>query len=316
MRNDSNGMSATYWRPGQESNVDVLCASLRGRQLPLLLREEVQIALCVTPVYVNEAWCSPQFVPAGSLVFTNSLECRGFVAASAAALCELRVLLVSPEALHRACTAARHVDDNSLLPRFARLVVTAPDVAEEFSHMMDLLRPAGSAVSTAKGSAEGSAEGSADVGGLLARLVDEYSADSDLLHAPVELPVTATAMNRVVEFLRSHFSDRITLDDMARVAGLSKSHLLRAFRRRYGLSPSEYLMQLRLARALRLIGCGTSICRAAFDAGFADQSHLTRYLRRMIGCTPAGYARLTAPHPCRWMSPTHKEVLPTARGII
>jgi AraC-like DNA-binding protein len=83
------------------------------------------------------------------------------------------------------------------------------------------------------------------------------------------------------------------LASLAAEAGLSRFQLLRAFSRELGLTPHAYLVQRRLALAQSLIGRGTPIAHAAAQAGFADQSHLTRLFTRCLGYTPAAYARAT-----------------------
>jgi AraC-like DNA-binding protein len=62
----------------------------------------------------------------------------------------------------------------------------------------------------------------------------------------------------------------------------------------YGMSPGDYQRQLRLRAARRLIAQGSPIGAAAAQAGFSDQSHLSRWFIRCYGITPGGYQRATA----------------------
>jgi AraC-like DNA-binding protein len=78
---------------------------------------------------------------------------------------------------------------------------------------------------------------------------------------------------------------------LAAEAGLSRFQLLRAFARDLHLTPHAYLVQRRLALARSLIDRGAGLAEAAAQAGFADQSHLTRLFRRCLGFTPAVYAK-------------------------
>jgi AraC-like DNA-binding protein len=78
---------------------------------------------------------------------------------------------------------------------------------------------------------------------------------------------------------------------LAALACVSKSYLVRTFHRAVGLPPHSYQVQLRIARAARLIAMGASLSRAAFDAGFSDQSHLSRKFKSAYGLTPLGFAR-------------------------
>jgi AraC-like DNA-binding protein len=80
-----------------------------------------------------------------------------------------------------------------------------------------------------------------------------------------------------------------TLADVASAAGCSRFAAYRAFRARYGLSPSEYQRLLRLRAARRALAAGAAVADAAAVSGFADQAHLTRWFRRCYGITPGAY---------------------------
>ncbi|MCM2477478.1 AraC family transcriptional regulator [Rhizobium sp. CG5] len=82
----------------------------------------------------------------------------------------------------------------------------------------------------------------------------------------------------------------LSLALMADEAGLSRFQVLRAFAAHYGLTPHAYLMQRRASRARALIRSGRPLADVAFEAGYADQSHMTRDFRRRYGLTPAAFA--------------------------
>jgi AraC family transcriptional regulator len=91
----------------------------------------------------------------------------------------------------------------------------------------------------------------------------------------------------VVEML-----ERVTLAELAAVAGVHRTHLVRAFRARYGVSVGAYVRRERIrwaARALR--GTETPIAEIALQAGFADQSHFTRTFVKHMGVSPGRYRR-------------------------
>ncbi|WP_369214839.1 helix-turn-helix domain-containing protein, partial [Streptomyces flavofungini] len=71
--------------------------------------------------------------------------------------------------------------------------------------------------------------------------------------------------------------------------GLSRYQLLRAFRTSTGLPPYAWLAQHRVARARAHLEAGLRPAEAASLVGFADQAHLTRWFRRVLGVTPAAY---------------------------
>jgi len=81
------------------------------------------------------------------------------------------------------------------------------------------------------------------------------------------------------------------LDDLARATGVDRFRLSRAFKAAFGLAPHAYLVQLRLAKARRLLAAGQPPALVAMSLGFADQSHMGRWFRRAYGLTPARYRR-------------------------
>lgn len=95
----------------------------------------------------------------------------------------------------------------------------------------------------------------------------------------------------VVDYLRAHLDRRLTLDELAAVAGLSPFHFLRQFKARYHATPQQMLMALRLFEAKRLLAAGDAPAEVAAATGLADQAHLTRAFARRYGVTPARYQR-------------------------
>ena len=81
----------------------------------------------------------------------------------------------------------------------------------------------------------------------------------------------------------------LSLAGLAAVAGVSRFQLLRGFSREVGTTPHAYLMQRRALLARQYLSTGHSPSDAAQQAGFADQSHLTREFVRHFGITPGRY---------------------------
>jgi AraC-like DNA-binding protein len=101
-------------------------------------------------------------------------------------------------------------------------------------------------------------------------------------------PVSGPDAVRLAARVRSAL-DSGQAPDLLEVTGRSRFAAYRAFRSVYGLAPSDYARQLRLRSARGLIAAGTPLAEAAVLAGFADQSHLTRWFTRSYGITPAAY---------------------------
>jgi AraC-like DNA-binding protein len=98
------------------------------------------------------------------------------------------------------------------------------------------------------------------------------------------------AVRRAAEFLDRHWERRVTLDELSRAAYMSKFHLLRRFKEDMGVTPGQYQVLMRLARARTLLQDGVRVSAVAHRTGFSDQSHLTRAFKRIYGVTPARFA--------------------------
>lgn len=95
-------------------------------------------------------------------------------------------------------------------------------------------------------------------------------------------------INRVVEYLHHRYGEKVTVDEMAAVAAMSPSHFSRVFRKETGHSPLNYLIDLRLAKARRLLVSGeTCVTSVALRCGFASHSHFTDTFRKRFGCPPS-----------------------------
>ena len=103
------------------------------------------------------------------------------------------------------------------------------------------------------------------------------------------LPGTGVVARQVMDRLADQLTCPPALADLAADAGLSRYQLLRAFRAEVGMPPYAWLAQHRVARARLLLEHGHRPAEAATLTGFADQAHLTRWFRRVVGVTPGAY---------------------------
>lgn len=104
------------------------------------------------------------------------------------------------------------------------------------------------------------------------------------------IPCVAKALER----LDSAPAAPVSLAELAELSGVSRFQLLRGFARQVGTTPHAYLVQRRVMLARRLLAAGYAVSAAAAQAGFADQSHLTRAFLRQFGITPGRYRSATA----------------------
>ena len=107
----------------------------------------------------------------------------------------------------------------------------------------------------------------------------------------------AWQVRRVHQHIESNLAQRLTTEGLARVVNLSASHFSRAFVRSFGSTVHHYVMNRRVALAQRLmLDTPEQLSRIALSCGMSDQSHLTRWFRRVVGETPAAWRR-ARPHP-------------------
>lgn len=104
-------------------------------------------------------------------------------------------------------------------------------------------------------------------------------------HLPGAHGVALTVRDRLADELLEPPS----LAALATDLGLSRYQLLRAFRTTMGMPPYAWLAQYRVTRARTLLDSGLRPAEVAPLVGFADQAHLTRWFRRVLGVTPAAY---------------------------
>ncbi|HEX6218931.1 MAG TPA: AraC family transcriptional regulator [Sphingomicrobium sp.] len=116
--------------------------------------------------------------------------------------------------------------------------------------------------------------------------------------AATERPAPSTRPPEWLRWAKSELDSgerRRDIASLAAAAGVHRVHFTRQFARQYGLAPSSYRQRQMAGRALRaMVDLQASPAAAAFDAGFADQSHMTRAIRRTFGATPGRLAALLA----------------------
>ena len=104
--------------------------------------------------------------------------------------------------------------------------------------------------------------------------------------------LTPRVRQRVENFIEAHLEMPLSVEYLARLAGMSGSHFTRAFRNALDTTPHRYVMWRRLRRAQSLIkDSDESLADIALLAGFCDQSHLCRLFHTMLGESPSRFRR-------------------------
>jgi AraC-like DNA-binding protein len=111
-------------------------------------------------------------------------------------------------------------------------------------------------------------------------------------HQPVHKPsAVPPGIRRAKAMIDAAPEAVVRLDALAAAAGLSRFHFVRVFARSTGQTPHSYRTSRRINAARRMLSADSAPADVAAACGFADQSHLTRTFRRLLGVTPAVYAR-------------------------
>jgi AraC family transcriptional regulator len=115
---------------------------------------------------------------------------------------------------------------------------------------------------------------------------------ADPVHSRFRGGLAGSVLRRIRAHIDAHIGERISLDELARQAGLSRFHFARQFRLSTGESPMEYLRRVRIERSKSILQSrGTTIAEVAVTLGFSDQSHFTRTFGRLVGVSPGSFAR-------------------------
>ena len=110
---------------------------------------------------------------------------------------------------------------------------------------------------------------------------------------------------QMIAFLQTHFREKLTLDQVAQAASVSRNTCLSCFRRVLGLSPMEYLTQRRLEYALHLLlTSDLPVAQVAEACGFGDASYFGKRFRKQMGLTPLSVPAPASRHPAAFPPPT------------
>jgi AraC family transcriptional regulator len=103
-------------------------------------------------------------------------------------------------------------------------------------------------------------------------------------------PMSRGRIRKLRDYIEQHLAEDLSLDTLAREAGLSPLYFARAFRLTVGESPHRYVVGRRVEHAKRLLRAGDApIADIALTAGFSSQSHLSNWFRRIVGVSPGAY---------------------------
>lgn len=270
----ASGDVATFWRVPRYHGLDCLRATFRRHSYDRHTHETYAIAVivggCETFFHRGEQhYATPGMVAVvcPDEIHDGAPHDGGFV---------YRTFYPSASLMRE---IAEDVSGRSLTrpPWFSRSVVHDPELAADLAGLHACLHL----------NAAGTPELERDVRlvACLGRLILRWG-DLDLTPPPAR---AGSAVARVRECLDARFAEDIGLDELARAAGVSRAHLIRAFRNEVGLTPHAYLVDRRFRAATRRLAAGEAPAEVAAAVGLFDQSHLNRVFKARMGVTPGTY---------------------------
>ncbi|ELA8119248.1 AraC family ligand binding domain-containing protein [Vibrio parahaemolyticus] len=168
---------------------------------------------------------------------------------------------------------------NIALPYFPQPVVYDPELASQLRLVFETLEKSDNRLLR-----------ETLVYGTLIKLASKHSTH----RAPLKESTKAQRQLQLVkEFLEDFPQTDVSLEELAKLAGLSPFHLLREFQKQFGFPPHAYQIQQRLRMAKKLLKQGKRISDVAQECGFHDQSHLHRHFKKAMGVTPGQYLRFS-----------------------
>jgi transcriptional regulator GlxA family with amidase domain len=102
-------------------------------------------------------------------------------------------------------------------------------------------------------------------------------------------------IKKVLQYVDSNPLESVSIDELARLAGLSRSRLCQLFKSEVGMTPGRFIKNARFERARGLLeGTDLSVKQIMMEVGFADPSHFLRDFRKVYGLSPSKYRSAVA----------------------
>ena len=265
---------ASAWRADILQNLEVLHATYRHHTFPRHLHEE--FCICVVTQGAEKVFYqgTTYLAPAGSLVVIPPEVVHSNWAADETGW-SYHVCYPSPDLFSQ-------LGISQVMPLFHQPVIADRQLAQQFIRFHQLLIQA---------SPQNTLETESTLLSALSGLIKRYSHPGllDCHHTQAE----SKAIGQVREYLHTHYAQKIVLQDLAELTGLSPYYLSRIFQKATGLPPHAYLIQIRIiqakARLAQACSLNCSLSEVALDLGFSDQSHFTKTFKAIVGVTPKQY---------------------------
>ncbi len=263
--NLSPGDETYFWRVSRHGDLDCFTATFRKHIFPPHTHETYVIGVTLDGVHSYMHKGVKVRCEAGTICFINPDEVHDGRAGAERGF-RYRMLYIAPRLIAEALGGKA-----GTLPFVRSAVSSDPRLLDAlFTALADLSRPFEPL----------------ERDRIVARIADALLALDASQRAPASFASSAVAVDRARAFLDENFMRMVASEELESVTGLDRYTLARHFRRRLGTSPYRYLTMRRLDHVKSAVIAGHPLAEAAFIAGFADQSHMTRQFKRAFGMTP------------------------------
>jgi len=265
--------TAKFWRAPEYDNLELLSATYFKQKFSYHYHDTYAIGVMERGSYLLYHNGNNVQVDAGQVMLINPSDVHGGEPVDDKGW-KYRMLYPNVTLMRK---IAREITAGDWQPHFPSPIVDDPIVARQILHLTYVLEKSENRLKRDTAMRVG-------LGSLILRHAESQL--SDCCIAPQR-----DAVRRVREYLETYYEDNTSLDELAAIAGLSPFHLVRVFKDETGLPPHTYLTHVRIQRARELLMDNPmSIADVAYATGFTDQSHLTRWFKRIVGVTPGKYA--------------------------
>ena len=121
-------------------------------------------------------------------------------------------------------------------------------------------------------------------------LIENIQTLSSSSFAKIDDSTDSRRVRKIYEYINTHFTQQITLEDLANLVGMTPVALSRFFKLRSGRTISDYIIDIRLGNATRLlVNTTNSISEICYDCGFNNLSNFNRIFKRKKDCSPTEF---------------------------
>jgi AraC-like DNA-binding protein len=267
--------AANFWSDRSLNGLEILHARYTSHQFAPHSHETFAIGVVLSGALSFSCRSPSEIIPAGHIMIIHPGEVHTGRCVSDRG-CEYRMLYAKPETL-RAVFPERNggaVD----FPFFPNQNINDPRLAENIVQLHRSLESSDTSC----------LEKETRLMRVLSRLVSRHASPRP---ARTLRKSDRAFIRTALEFMEDRYSENISLRDLAELAPISPFHLLREFKKQYGIAPHAYLTQIRIQKAKQLLKGHTPIADIAFQIGFCDQAQFTRRFKQIVGTTPGRYRR-------------------------